>query len=377
MDQAPKWLAEEPELLLLLNKVVDRFDQQPGDTRQNAILLPATKYLRSLHANDAGADRTWALLLELQRRGVATIREARRGPYDPEWHDARLAFAPEIEELLRVWLGRPPTERVMQAWRRAVEAHAHDFPVGYEALLRRRIVISGRSAEAVVGAIASLGKIQQVATLRQLSALAFWGDSKVLDDRSDLIRALFPQLEVRDRPIVVAVFVPTTPKGVLFIENQDTYTAATIGAHYGLRDFVLVYASGFRSSAVRIRHRGGSLLHFAGAGGSSNKEAFEQWWYQEPAASVERCYFWGDLDFSGMQILKTLRARFPEIDAWRPGYERMVSIVAQHGGYRSANEPENLQTDPQTIGTQFADDVLLPAIRKYGQLDQESVPEGD
>jgi hypothetical protein len=367
MNERPAWLQDEPELLALLHAVLDRFDQQPGSTRHLSIFLPAEKHLPSLSRNDAAADQLWALIESLERGGVLQIREARRGVYDSRWRGARLAFALDCEETLRHWLDRAPSEPVMEAWRRAVGRHS--FPGSCELLLQRRIAIAGRSPEEIVAALARIATLCGPVTLRQLSAFAFWGDSKVLDDRGDLIAALFPQLEVLDRAIVVAVYLPAIVNGVLFIENQDTYTAATRGSPSQAQGLALVYASGFRSSAQRIRTRTGALLHYAGDGAAERRAAFERWWFEagEPAGP---CYFWGDLDFAGMQILKSLRQRFGEVTAWRPGYEPMLDVLRREGGYRGGDESRG-QIDPVTTSCVLADNVLLPAIREFGQLDQE------
>lgn len=366
MNEQPAWLQDEPELRALLHVVLDRFDQQPGSARQRPIFLPAEKHLPSLSRNDAAADQRWALIEALAREGVLQIQEARRSAYDSPWHGARLAFALDCEEKLRRWLDRAPTARVMEAWRRAVAMHAHAFPGSCDLLLQRRIAIAGREPEEVVAALAGLGPLSGPSTLRQLSAFAFWGDSKVLDERGDLIAALFPRLALAERAIVVAVHLPPTPRGILFIENQDTYTAATRGLPAAARDLALIYASGFRSSALRIRARAGALLHYAGA--VDGRADFERWWFDagEPAGP---CHFWGDLDFAGMQILKTLRQRFGEVSAWRPGYEPMLAALRSAGGYRGGESRGQL--DPLATGCAFADEALLPAIRDCGQLDQE------
>jgi hypothetical protein len=257
----------------------------------------------------------------------------------------------------------------MEVWRRAVGVHASAFTGSCEPLLLRRIAITGRKPEEVVAALARIGTLTGPATLRQLSAFAFWGDSKVLDERRDLIAGLFPQIEVIERAIVVAVHLPLIPSGILFIENQDTYTAATRGTPAQARGLALVYASGFRSSAQRIRAHSGALLHYAGPGVTDGPPAFERWWLQagEP---VGPCHFWGDLDFAGMQILKSLRQRFGEVTAWPSGYEPMLEVLRGAGGYCGGGESRG-QIDPVATGCAFADDVLLPAIRKFGQLDQE------
>ncbi len=369
MSDQPAWLRDEPELRALLHAVLDRFDEQPGSARQRSVFLPAERHLRSLSRNDEAADQLWALVEALERDGVLQVREARRAAYDSRWQGAKLAFALESEETLRRWLDRAPTERAMEAWCRAVDAHAGAFPGSCEPLLQRRIAITGRTSEEVVAALARIATLSGPGTLRQLSAYAFWGDSKVLDERGDLIAGLFPQLEIVDRAIVVAAHLPLIGNGILFIENQDTYTSATRGTPAQARGLALIFASGFRSSARRIRTRSGVVLHYAGPGAANGQSAFDRWWFEgdEPTGP---CCFWGDLDFAGMQILKSLRQRFGEVTAWRPGYEPMLDMLRRAGGYHGGDASRG-QIDPGDTGCAFTDSVLLPAIREFGQLDQE------
>src|SRR5690606_1813921 len=124
--------------------------------------------------------------------------------------------------------------------------------------------------------------------------------------------------------------LPSRCEGVLFIENQDTYTAACAGFPAAARNLARVYASGFRSSAERVRSPGGALLHFAGD--FARRERFEDWWF-ERAEPPGPCWFWGDLDFAGMQILKSLRRRFGNVSAWEPGYASMLAALQREGGY--------------------------------------------
>lgn len=365
----PSWLQDEPEVRALLDAALDRFDQQSGEQRRRATFLSAELYLASLARGDEQADHTWTLIRELADAGVLEMRRAKRGSLDADWHNAKLAFAPAIESVLREWLQRPAAPSPMAQWRRAVEERAHLFPSGHEVLLTRRIGLTGRSDEEVVAALAGLASMRRPATLRQLSTLAFWGDSKVLDDRGDLIAALFPDLPVRERPIVVAVHVPQSVQGVLFIENQDNYSAAIDGELAAGRDFAAVYLHGFRGTAARIRSRHGVHLHFGGPG-IERREQFERWWFDD-AVAMQPLFFWGDLDFASMQMLKSLRQRFGVISAWRPGYEPMLAELAARGG---GNRPAgHRQVDPGATGCAFADDVLLPAVRALGCWDQERI----
>ncbi|MET0660263.1 MAG: Wadjet anti-phage system protein JetD domain-containing protein [Steroidobacteraceae bacterium] len=363
----PRWLVEEDEICALLHEVLDRFDAQPGTERQRPVFLQVEKSVPSLGRGDAGADQTWALIAQLVEMNVCTVRHPRRSQFDAAWSGSKLAFHPRVEVLLRGWLGRPSIEPAMQSWRSAVLAYAKAIPGDLQTLLARRIAIPGRTDAEVVAALSRASALQGPITLRQLSTQLFWGNSKVLDERSDLIALLFPQLQLRDRPIVAAVHLPLKTRGVLFIENQDSYAMSVAGAHHDTEQLALVYAAGFRSAAARIRTRAGVLLHFAGPGLESGRSEFEQWWCDESTLGLES-WFWGDLDFAGMQILKSLRARFGAVRAWRPGYEPMVTALQARIGHEASGRG---QIDPDFTGCAYADEVLLPAIRQFGCLDQE------
>lgn len=367
---APAWLAEEPELRALLATVLDRFDRQAGAARERAILIPIEKHLASLEHNDVRADQLWELVRDLETRGVASLDAGKRSAYDSPWVGAKLRFAPACEARLRDWLQRPVTPSAWQHWRSVVAQHAAAFADEGRALSARRIAIEGRSAEEVVAALAKLAELRTPATLRQLSAFAFWGDSKVLDDRVELLHACFPELSIRERPIVVAVHLPARIEGVLFIENQDTYTSAISGHPEALRNLALVYMAGFRTAAVRIRARDGACLHFTSRD-VSQMQAFERWWF-DAAAFEWPLNFWGDLDYAGMQILKALRVRFDRVAAWQPGYVPMLEELLTLGAHASG-EDATRQIDPQETGCTFADTVLLPAVRTHGFRDQERI----
>jgi hypothetical protein len=366
---APIWLADEPEITAVLHAVVDRFDQQRGAERSRDVFVSVASALPSLASSDTQADQKWLLVRSLADAGLLKIKTSKRSPYDPEWVSAKLAFPPASEDTLRSWLDREPATRAIEHWRAAVQAHAHAFADGLDLLNARRIHVPSRSAEEIVAALASIRTIQGPITLRQLSARIFWGDSKVLDQRGELIIALFPALIIRERPIVVAVHLPHEYQGVLFIENQDTYAAAVRSSGAEMRGLAFVYASGFRSSAVRVRSREGAILHFSGPATARLSERFEQWWFSE-AEIVIPAWFWGDLDFAGMQILKSLRDRFAPMSAWSYGYDRMLPLAR---GASALHLNARDQIDPISTGDTYADTVLLPAIRECGFVDQESI----
>lgn len=371
-SDAPRWLSDEPALQGLLHAVLDRFDRQAGEQRQRDVSLSAVIAVRDLLHSDSRADQLWHCIEDLQQRGVLKIRRPRqnkRDPYATPWQDAKLAFALDCEAILRKWLNRPRTLGAVQQWRMAVQ-QTPAFTAHLDWLQERPIVVAGRSALEVLAALVAAQDYSGPISLRQLSARLFWGNSKVLDERGDIIAALFPHLVVRDRAIVVSVWLPTHYRGVLFIENQDTYAAAC-RRDIAINELALVYAAGFRTTAARIRNRDGAVLHFAGAG-VAHHVLFTRWWFDQAALPNEaqrNMYFWGDLDFAGMQILKSLRLRFGEVGAWLPGYAAMLQVVQMRGGHAR----DAAQFDPGRTGCEYADQALLPAIRTHGPLDQESI----
>ncbi len=96
---------------------------------------------------------------------------------------------------------------------------------------------------------------------------------------------------------------------MLFIENQDSYIQALAGVPEEVNYLTVVYASGFRGSAERVRMSNGVSLYYHGTWNDSLKYQFESWWYGK-SASTWPIWFWGDLDYSGMAILKALRRIF-------------------------------------------------------------------
>jgi len=83
-------------------------------------------------------------------------------------------------------------------------------------------------------------------------------------------------------------------------------------------------------------------------------------------------YFWGDLDFSGMGILASLKKVFPLMEPWEKGYESMLDIITNGGGHSPSEAGKEKQEDPGSTGCEYSDNILLPALRLHHRfLDQE------
>jgi hypothetical protein len=369
----PRWLDDEPEVLALLHAFLDLLEQKPLQERARppAIKLSPGKMPR-LYRHDEAADRTWVLMKSLNGRLYQVRPDRRRAPYDPEYAGASLRWLEPGEPICRAWLSRPGQPAYTQQWAAAVAQHARAFADTGVSLRGRPLKVPGRTADQVVRAFARLGEaISGPVTLRQLSARCFWGHSKLLDSRADLLAMLHPDLRIAPRPVLVQFRLPETCGGVLFIENQDSYVQALAGTPAAATGLALVYAAGFKGGAERIRTPGGVSLHCYGDCPPAPREVFERWW-QGGHEAPWPLWFWGDLDYAGMGILKLLRQRFGDVRAWPPGYAPLLQMLESGEGHVPEIADKAEQQDPLETGCEFADTRLLPAIRREGRfLDQE------
>lgn len=375
IPRRPEWLNDEPGVITLLGAFLDRLDRRPVSERTRIPSIAITrKTLPALHRNDEAAARTWALLRTLEGQVFEIRPNRKRQPYDPEYLGASLRFLEASEAICRAWLDRPWQPRYHAAWAAAVDAHADAFADRGAALAARPARVAGKNPSEVVAAFAQIGALSSAAlTVRQLSARVFWGHSKILDTREDVLERLFPRLVLAPRPILVQVCLPRSCQGVVFIENLDTYVQALAGRPADAVGLGLVYSAGFRGSAERIRRCDGVSLHYHGNSDGQVQARFEAWWFDQHRADWP-VWFWGDLDFSGMAILKALRQRFGDVQAWQPGYVPMMQLLREGGGHSPDTADKVEQPDPGATGCRYADQQLLPALRECARfIDQEAV----
>ncbi len=368
----PRWLDDEPEIQQLLHWFIDRLNNKKQHERKSLLSRPINnKNFPALFRNNEHSDHEWLMIKSLQEdHNLIEIKSTRKlKPHENEFANKSLVFNPQSEQLVREWLKRPEKIPYNQQWANTVSKYAHHFSDQGEALARRSARLNGKNAEQIVAGFATLAQfIDKGLSLRQLSARCFWGHSKFLDNREDLLNALFKNVNIRPRPIMVNVCLPEKIKGVLFIENQDSYLNAVSENKDTLHTrnydhLALIYLSGFQGSAKRIRHRAGVSLHFHATSKQDEKATFENWWF-ELMDQDWPSFFWGDLDFSGMSILKILRHRFRHTTAWQPGYTTMLKKINTGLGHHPQLANKEEQLDPGQTGCSYADNVLLPTLRQ-------------
>lgn len=227
-----------------------------------------------------------------------------------------------------------------------------------------------RSLSALIG----LCRSGRSMALREASARVFQGRSKLLDSRDELLRLLGADPgQLFEPPIQLLLALPGDGgfTDVLFVENLVTFEHMA-DARAAIWDrSLLVYAAGFRGSARRLRSRAGSRLYLRmPSSANADLSTVESWLFG--AADVPVGFF-GDLDFAGMQILASLRDVFPCATAWQPGYRVLARLLAQGDGHLPEQASKGQQIDPGETGCPYADQELLPAMRRRGRfIDQEA-----
>lgn len=364
----------------LLNALLDRVDNAEQAERTQTRAMPLdTRTFPALYKAKFEADRQqiWEYVEQLAKMRWILLQLSPSvpgmAPYERK-PKVRIIDLPAVRQAT----GR--TERIktpMERWREAVFAELDASDDVKLNASRYRIDIPGRSPEEIVQQLNGLQALSgQPLMLREVSAKLFWGQSKVLDARQMLLATLLgvDECPFAEMPVQLQVFLP--PEGferVLFIENQVTFERATRELGIKHSGYALVFASGFKGSALRLRGEGGASLYFGAHGRIDDLaiEAFKRWLNSDV---LFPCAFWGDLDYSGMAILKALRTSFPNMVAWEPGYAPMLEKLMAGEGHAPEAANKRHQREVEAVGCSYADLKLLPALsikRKF--VDQESV----
>lgn len=377
----------EPAVAALLNALVDRLDAIPFVERSRDLIFPLNpgnwpEFFSIDHPGERAFVWQWVETLA-QQPGFALKLDQRKSRVDLDiWErQPKIIVSPHGEAFLREVTERHPkaASRWMEQWRHAVMTRFGEGALSAR-LLARPLAITQRTPEEVLErfeAITALSNSNLM--LHELASRQFWGLSKILVGQQDTIALLLDRdvCPFPDKPVQLVVQARTadTDAPILFIENAATFESMAAGRLDEAQGLILVYASGYKASARRIRMPGGSSVYFAGQVFERNSalpSRFLTWLY---SADADRSvHFWGDLDYAGMGILKELRVMFPSANAWQPGYEKLLDRLIVGESHAPDEAKKSGQTDPLSTGSQYADEVLLPALRKHGRfVDQESL----
>ncbi len=369
---------DEPLIHRIFDVVLDRLDTQPAAQRSNAIRINLDAQMApEIHSAEslAARDFAWAVI-----ESVVTAQWARIDYRAHRRHGAReerqpyldIAWSDEIEDRVRLKFGRPRKSLSYAAqWRVLLLDHLPSYSdAALAKLAATPIMMSDRPIGEVFSRFLSIRDLaHEPFLLREVSSRVFWGLSKILDGRADAVAALLgvDECPFPEQPIVLNVHLVSPPASFLFIENHVSFERQK--QRNDLPDTALIYSSGFRGAAIRLRKTGGCSLYYTRHSSQEAIAAFEQVLFSPVDFPV---FFWGDLDFSGMAILAALRAVFSSAGAWKPGYEPMLIRLMKGDGHLPIEGGKERQRPIDRTGCSYADETLLPALKSSGRfLDQE------
>lgn len=370
---------DDPLVASLVKALLDSADRRAPEVRvmPPRITLDARTCPEWFSAEGREKQYSWRRVQDLVSAELISL-PVKIGRYEAPWRERpSITLTAQGERWLREWTGRAfPEASSQKLWRTAVSAR-EDIPDPLrQALLNRPIVIGRRDAGSVldrlIWAAATFGRSTK---RRVVSAKTFWGMSKVLDHRDDLIRQIGGQPEQlwQRRALLMHVHAPVpVPQGILFIENLDAFDAVCQGDVPVPSSWWVLFAAGFKGSSQRLFFPGG-VRWFTEAGTTKLAPETLQEGLNRAAQGDCESAFWGDLDFAGMQILRQIRRSIPATVAWRPGYGKLLSLM-EAGAFHDPDEStKSGQADPGSTGCDYCDQLLLPAMRKRrGFVDQEA-----
>lgn len=377
MKQQPLWL-QDPAIRELLTAVVDRLDRAEGrgsETLQSMPLNERTWPALYRATRESDKEALWRQFGSFAEWGWVTVKPAAALSRAGGYADAPRVTVVDVAAL-RAAAGRPERLRTAsERWREAVNAKLEGSEESKAAAGAYCIDIPGRNMADVVQQLNGLRELaDKPLLLREVSSQLFWGMSKVLDNRQGLVAAVLgSENPFPESPLQLHAHLGRDPHGFLFIENLATFERACRSSSSQLEGLTVLYASGFKASAARLRSPHACSVFFSARGDLSDSAtaAFEDWLFTD-TRTFTPVFFWGDLDFAGMRIIGAMARTFPGIDAWPTGYAPMLRDLEQGGGHAPESADKQGQIPVGATGAPYADSDLLPALMRTGRfVDQE------
>ena len=269
----------------------------------------------------------WIAIDAIEAAGWVKVgyrRHARHGARQERQPYLNISWTEEVEDAIRAKLQRPrKVASYASRWRSLVADNGRLLSEAAVARIQSSpIEVPGRPIEDVFSRLLSIRRlVNEPLLLREVSSRTFWGLSKLLDGRGEVIAALVgaDECPFPEQPIVLNVHLPSAPLAFLFIENHVAFERLKRKPHLG--DIALIYCAGFRAASLRLRSRNGCSIYYTRDSRPDAMMPFEKGLFSDSAVPT---FFWGDLDYAGMAILASLRSAFPTATAWQTGYAPMV-----------------------------------------------------
>lgn len=378
----------------LLHSLMDKVDKQPFEERCNKVSGSLSRIKGLASPEQPGQDQDlWDQLKALEQAQLIHLdMKARIDRLADPWRSCRgIVLLPEQESALREALNRPDP----RVGRGAFDALKASCPVWKAPeLLQPSFCPSVLEYDEWLNGLAQIPSVIESARQQgrklscyQISARVFQGRSKLLTDRETWLEKIFDLPgAILIRPLIINASLVTNPDQLLFIENKDTYRDLCNVSQregFGLKNTVLIYSEGFTAGAERIRRPDGVAIHLDSA---STTDPQSIAWLRTSLSATDEVprYFFGDIDWSGAQILQRLISVFPGLRAWQPGYQVMLDFLTPkteqdsstdtlpaRRGHTLAMASKQGQRPVEATGDAWFDEQILPLIAKGCCVDQE------
>lgn len=307
-------------------------------------------------------------LTALKKTGVISIEfKDKKHTFDLHKRKAMVYFNYKYEDICREILGMK-ISNYKEEWKKAIRLSSLNQNVKEVLLNTLPIEFEDKSAKSIIGNIENYLKLNRVNDfIREASSYIFWGHSKVLDNRPEL----WDILKIRQQPIQILVSLKSENcKKILFIENKQTFESLQRNNSLA-KKYVLIYLSGFMGTASRLINK--KYRSFYINPNSRNTIAKEYLHAIFDSQSNFNYYFWGDLDYEGINIYLSLKKLFNSVELWKPGYDRMIDMLSISNGHFPSMAKKKDQNKPGKTFNTYIDDILIPQMEDKGFFDQEGI----
>ena len=257
MNSSLEFVLKNKDITNIFNKLFDKLDMQSMEERTNVINVPIDeKSFPDLFKGDEAQEKCIEILIDEHIFSLVVSKKNRFRPWTAK--RAKLQFNALKENYLREYYDRGIKSN---KWEDAINTCGFEFENKLkEILLKTPIRIKAKSDDEVIRCFIDWSvQLPKNGSAREESARCFWGMSKVFDKKEELC-AYF---NLTFLPITLLMYTNGSQiNNVLFIENLETFYQVTRSKNKVFDKILIVYASGYKASAKRVRKESGSSVFF-------------------------------------------------------------------------------------------------------------------
>lgn len=355
----------------IINKFLDKLDQKSFKERSNILSISLHDKV-FIELSDPSYNEAELELEEeiriLEKEGVFSFPSNSKELFSFIESKKKVIFNEEFEIELRTYFNRTINNSTYED---ILEKYCDKDSELFRVLKINQFTIPSKTNEEIINKLFIWINSDKISSSqKQESARCFWAMSKVFDDKNEFnnyfnLLPLSIHLTIHAKNNVI--------KDILFIENLDTFNSCCDSKNKVFDNMLLIYSSGYKTSAKRIRERSGSKMFFSNSEIIENKDNFISWFYKENNLDF-KTYIWSDLDYAGISILNSLKVNFTNLEAWQIAFEAMNKNLIKD----LAHSPLMASKDKQKIvnfsSCSYTNTKSIPTLKEKNLfLDQEFI----